>query len=105
MGADPGSGHIGPNGRRLGTLADTEEAEKWAKMGLTVEKQCAAISERCAAMRKKNPHWTPGSFAYFTGAMADLAAARSAPMPIGSPGSALSDRDAKLARYAKIAGS
>lgn len=102
IGANPVSGQIGPNGRRLGTLADTEEAAKWTAMGLTLDQQCAAISERCAAMRKKNPHWTPGSFAYFTGAMADLAAARSAPLPTGNAKTA-SDRDAKLAKYERIA--
>jgi uncharacterized protein YdaU (DUF1376 family) len=102
MGADPISGQIGPNGRRLGTVADTEEAAKWSAMGLTVERQCAVIAERCAAMRKNNPHWTPGRFAYFSGAMSDLVAARSAKPSAG--GSAPSDRDAKLRQYARIAG-
>lgn len=77
MGADPRSGMIGPNGRRLGTVADTTEAERWATMGLTVEKQCAVIAERCAAMRRTNPNWTPGRFSYFAGAMQDLIAANS----------------------------
>jgi len=102
MGADPISGQIGPNGRRLGTVADTEEAAKWSAMGLTVERQCAVIAERCAAMRKNNPHWTPGRFAYFTPAMADLIAARSAQPSAG--GGAPNDRAAKLRQYARIAG-
>jgi hypothetical protein len=102
MGADPRSGQIGPSGRRLGTVADTEEAAKWSAMGLTVERQCAVIAERCAAMRKNNPHWTPGRFAYFSGAMADLVAARAAKPSAG--GGAPSDRDAKLRQYARIAG-
>ena len=102
MGADPISGLIGPNGRRLGTVADTVEAEKWSAMGISLDRQCAVIAERCAAMRRTNPHWTPGRFAYFNGAMADLAAARSAPMPTGT--AKHSERDAKLARYSKIAG-
>lgn len=102
MGADPISGLIGPNGRRLGTVADTVEAEKWSAMGISLDRQCAVIAERCAAMRRANPHWTPGRFAYFNGAMADLAAARSAPMPTGT--AKHSERDAKLARYSKIAG-
>ena len=103
MGADPISGLIGPNGRRLGTVADTTEAGKWSAMGLTLDQQCAVIAERCAAMRRKDQHWTPGRFAYFTGAMADLAAAKAAPTPTGTA-RPQSDRDAKLARYAKIAG-
>lgn len=103
MGADPISGLIGPNGRRLGTVADTTEAGKWSAMGLTLDQQCAVIAERCAAMRRKDQHWTPGRFAYFTGAMADLAAAKSSPIPTGTA-KPPSDRDAKLARYAKIAG-
>jgi uncharacterized protein YdaU (DUF1376 family) len=103
MGADPISGLIGPNGRRLGTVADTVEAEKWSAMGISLDRQCAVIAERCAAMRRNNPHWTPGRFAYFTGAMADLAAAKAAPVPTGTA-RGQSDRDAKLARYAKIAG-
>jgi uncharacterized protein YdaU (DUF1376 family) len=103
MGADPISGLIGPNGRRLGTVADTTEAGKWSAMGLTLDQQCAVIAERCAAMRRKDQHWTPGRFAYFTGAMADLAAAKAAPVPTGTA-MPQSDRDAKLARYAKIAG-
>lgn len=102
MGADPISGLIGPNGRRLGTVADTVEAEKWSAMGISLDRQCAVIAERCAAMRRTNPHWTPGRFAYFNGAMADLAAARSAPMPTGT--AKHSERDAKLAKYARIAG-
>lgn len=103
MGADPISGLIGPNGKRLGTVADTAEAGKWSAMGLTLDQQCAVIAERCAAMRRKDQHWTPGRFAYFTGAMADLAAAKSSPAPTGTA-KPQSDRDAKLARYAKIAG-
>lgn len=102
MGADPISGLIGPNGRRLGTVADTAEAEKWSAMGISLDRQCAVIAERCAAMRKNNPSWTPGRFAYFSGAMADVAAARDRPTPQGSP--SVSDRDAKLAKYARIAG-
>jgi uncharacterized protein YdaU (DUF1376 family) len=103
MGADPISGLIGPNGRRLGTVADTEEAAKWTAMGLTIDKQCAVIAERCAAMRGKNPTWTPGRFAYFTGAMADLAAAKAAPIPTGTAKAQPDDRAAKMARYDKIA--
>lgn len=102
MGADPISGLIGPNGRRLGTVADTVEAEKWSAMGISLDRQCAVIAERCAAMRKNNPSWMPGRFAYFSGAMADVAAARDRPTPQGSP--SVSDRDAKLAKYARIAG-
>lgn len=102
MGVDPISGLIGPNGRRLGTVADTVEAEKWSAMGISLDRQCAVIAERCAAMRRANPHWTPGRFAYFSGAMADLAAANAAPMPTGT--AKHTERAAKMARYSKIAG-
>lgn len=102
MGADPRSGLIGPNGRRLGTVADTTEAGKWSAMGISLDQQCAVIAERCAAMRRNNPHWTPGRFAYFSGAMADFAATRDAPIPAGNAKSQ-SERDAKMSRYDRIA--
>lgn len=102
MGADPRSGLIGPNGRRLGTVADTTEAGKWSAMGISLDQQCAVIAERCAAMRRNNPHWTPGRFAYFSGAMSDFAATRDAPIPAGNAKSQ-SERDAKMSRYDRIA--
>lgn len=103
MGADPISGLIGPNGRRLGTVADTEEAAKWTAMGLTIDQQCAVIAERCAAMRKNTQHWAPGRFVYFTGAMADLAAAKAAPVPTGTAKGKPDDRASLMAKYDKIA--
>lgn len=102
MGADPISGMFGPNGRRLGTVADTEEAAKWAVMGLTPDQQCAVIAERCAAMRKNKTGWTPGRFAYFTGAMADLASRKAAPIPAGIVKNGQCERAAQMARYEKI---
>lgn len=102
MGIDPVSRMNGPNGKVFGTVADMAEVAKWSAMGISEADQCRLVAERCAAMRRTNPHWTPGRFAYFNGAMADLAAARAAPMPTGI--AKHSERDAKMARYSKIAG-
>lgn len=101
MGVGP-DGISGPS-RFIGTEADMAEADKWAALGLSVDDQCRLISERMERMRRKNPRFAVGSFAYFTGAMADLAAARSAPVPTGTA-KGQSEREAKMARYAKIAG-
>lgn len=101
MGVGP-DGIAGPS-RFVGTEADMVEADKWAALGLSTDDQCRLIIERMERMRRKNPRFAVGSFAYFTGAMADLAAAKAAPVPTGTA-KPQSDRDAKLARYAKIAG-
>ncbi len=66
------------------------EADKWRM-----------VSERCAAMRAKNPSFAVSRFSYFSGAMADLVAARAAEPSAG--GGAPNDRAAKLRQYAKIA--
>lgn len=105
MGADPVSGLMGPNGRWLGTLADMAEAAKWGALGLTLEQQCAVVAERCAALRRKSPHWAPGRFAYFSPAMADFKAAMGRPMGPGLGASALAppeERAKKLARWKRI---
>jgi hypothetical protein len=86
----------------LGTIADMAEVAKWTEMGVSEADQCRLVSERCAAMRAKNPSFAVSRFSYFTGAMADLVAARSAKPSAG--GGAPSDRDAKLRQYARIAG-
>lgn len=101
MGVGP-DGIAGPS-RFVGTEADMVEADKWAALGLSVDDQCRLIAERMERMRRKNPMFAVGSFAYFTGAMAELAAARAAPVPTG-PAKPQSEREAKMARYAKIAG-
>lgn len=103
MGIDPVSRMNGPNGKVFGTVADMAEVAKWSAMGISEADQCRLVAERCAAMRAKNPSFAVSRFAYFTGAMADLAAAKAAPVPTGTA-KPQSDRDAKLARYAKIAG-
>lgn len=101
MGVGP-DGIAGPS-RFVGTEADMVEADKWAALGLSTDEQCRLISERMERMRRKNPRFAVGSFAYFTEAMADLAAAKAATVPTGTA-KPHSERDAKLARYAKIAG-
>lgn len=103
MGIDPVHRMNGPNGKILGTVTDMAEVAKWTEMGISEADQCRLVAERCAAMRGKNPSFAVSRFAYFTGAMADLAAARAAPVPAGSAKAGTSDRDAKLARYDKIA--
>lgn len=102
MGADPISGMIGPNRNRLGTAADMEVARGWMALGLSIDKQCTVIAERCAAIRSTNPRWVPGRFKYFIAAMHDLLAALSAPVPGAASKSEQSSRDAKMKRYEKL---
>ena len=101
MGADPVSGMIGPNGTRLGTVNDMAEAAKWADLGLSVDDQCRLIAERLSVLRSKNPTFAPRSFGYFSGAMADFAARKSAPLSAST--AKPDDKAAKVARWAKIA--
>lgn len=103
MDVEPVSRMNGPNGKILGTAADMAEVAKWTEMGISEADQYHLVSERFAAMRAKNPSFAVTRFAYFTRAMADLAAAKAAPVPTGATKHP-SDRDAKLAWYAKIAG-
>ncbi len=77
VGADPVSGMIGPNGKRLGSQADMIAAGQWLGLGLTEPEVLAEISALIAAKRDG----PPGTFGYFTAAMARLAAAKSAPPP------------------------
>lgn len=102
MGADPTSGMIGPNGTRLGTMNDMAEARKWADLGLSLDDQCRLISERMAQQRGRNPSFTPRSFGYFSGAMSDFAARKSAPLPV-SQANKPDDKAAKVARWERIA--
>lgn len=102
MGADPTSGMIGPNGTRLGTMNDMAEARKWADLGLSLDDQCRLISERMAQQRGRNPSFTPRSFGYFSGAMSDFAARKSAPLP-SSQANKPDDKAAKVARWERIA--
>jgi uncharacterized protein YdaU (DUF1376 family) len=96
IGADPVSGIIGPNGKMLGNARDMATAAKWDDV-LSIDEQCAVISER---MRKMTT--PPGSFAYFDYAMADLVATKAKPMPQGQANSKQSADDVKLARWAKL---
>jgi len=102
MGADPTSGMIGPNGTRLGTMNDMAEAQKWVDLGISVDDQCRLISERMTQQRSKNATFTPRSFGYFSGAMADFAARKSAPLQ-PSQANKPDEKAAKVARWAKIA--
>lgn len=100
MGLDP-SGMSGPNGKRLGTMADMEIAAKWLEK-LTIDDQCKLIVEKVAAAKAKSPGFAPRSFAYFTAAMADFAALKAQPMPQGVASGAKSGRDAQIARWAAL---
>lgn len=102
MGADPTSGMIGPNGTRLGTMNDMAEAQKWVDLGISVDDQCRLISERMTQQRSKNATFAPRSFGYFSGAMADFAARKSAPLQ-ASQANKPDEKAAKVARWAKIA--
>lgn len=107
MGADPVSGMIGPNGKKLGTMADTEEAAKWAALGLSIADQCGIIAEVMERQRMSRPGFTPKSFSYFTDAMADHKARRDRPVPEGSPtgrGQARTDDDKNMDFLRRVAG-
>lgn len=99
---DPVSGMIWPNGSHLWPSVDLAPEDHRIAMGLTIDQQCTVITERCAAMRSNNPHWAPGRFKYFTGAMHDLLAAISSPVPGATSKSEQSNRDAKMNRYEKM---
>ncbi len=103
MGVDPVSRMNGPNGKILGTVADMAEVAKWSEMGLSEDDQCRLVAERFAAMRAKNQSFAVSRFAYFTGAMADLAAAKASPIPPGTAKAQPDERAARMARYDKIA--
>ena len=104
IGADPSSGMIGPNGVRLGTMGDMAEAAKWSALGISTDDQCALISERVLKIRQKQPTFSPRSFGYFTGAMADFAAQKAAPIPQGYSQAKPDEAASKLARYNRRAG-
>ena len=69
VGADPKSGLIGPNGKRVGSKADMTEAAKWSAWGLSLDEQVAVI--RHAMNRRTGP--PPYSFRYFTNSMEETA--------------------------------
>lgn len=75
------SGMTGRGGQRIGTAADMARASIWTAappegLGLSEADCIAVITETRAKMRGP-----PGSFKYFDGPMAELAAAKSAPPP------------------------
>ncbi len=76
IGADPVSGMIGPNGRRLGTKADMIEAGRWiGDLGLT-EAECLAEVAAISCTKSDGP---PSKFAYFTPALTRLAGVKASP--------------------------
>lgn len=79
MGADPVSGISGPNGSVLGRERDMIEADRWEKLGLPIDSQCRLVAERMAQARSRQPGFAPRSFAYFSAAMEELAAAKNRP--------------------------
>lgn len=101
MGADPVSGMIGPNGTRLGTSNDMAIAAKWLDV-LSVPDQCRLIAERTASIKAKSPDFAPRSFGYFSGAIADLVAAKTKPLPEGRANSKQSPEEIRLARWHKL---
>lgn len=96
--------NVGPDGIAgpssfIGTQVDMAEADRWSAMGLSISEQCAVIAENCARQRATNRSWMPRRFAYFAGAMADLAAKKSQPAPSGQP----QTMDQKRAKWRKAA--
>lgn len=100
MGVGP-DGLTGPSGF-IGTQVDMAEAAKWSALGLSISEQCAVIAENCTRQRASNRNWMPRRFGYFTGAMADLAAKKSQPVPTGA--SQPQSRDDQIAKWKRIAG-
>lgn len=103
MGADPGSGVLGPNGTVLGRERDMVEADLWVKLGIPLESQCRLVAERIAIAKTKNPHFAPRSFAYFTAAMEELAAAKD--RPASAPRlttTSAETREQRRARWARV---
>ncbi len=105
MGADPVSGLTGPNGRMIGTAIDMARAKRWRdELGLTLDEQIAVIRDIRARQRRKDPGWVPRSFAYFDGAMAELAKAKKNPvMDKSVPGAAAAEEAHKRENWRRIA--
>lgn len=81
-GADPVSGLVGPNGRRLGTPADMQEVAEWQAAGLTEDEIVAVVTR--VMQRGRQPH----SIRYFSGAMREAAQAKKAGTPV-QPGATI----------------
>lgn len=92
-------------GKFLGTTSHLAEIPKWDALGLSEPEQLSVIRDQMTRGRSKNPQFMPSSFAYFSGAMADLAAAKSRGVPPPSQAfSQQSDRDRHKAQLRKLAG-
>lgn len=102
MGVD-GSG-ITPSGKFIGTPAHMAEPPKWDALGLTEGEQLAVIRAQMERGRCRDPSFMPGSLAYFTGAMSDLASAKARGVPSPTPFPQQSERDQHKARLRKLAG-
>lgn len=102
MGVD-GSG-ITPSGKFIGTPAHMAEPPKWDALGLTEDDQLSVIRSQMERGRCRDPNFMPGSLAYFTGAMSDLAAAKARGVPPLKPLPQQSERDQHKARLRKLAG-
>ena len=74
-----GDGIAGPSQFIGGTL-DMAEAGKWSEMGLSLSQQIEVVREVCERQKFKHPSWKPGSFRYFSPAMARLVSAKSQPV-------------------------
>lgn len=102
VGADPVSGLIGPNGTRIGTVADMAEVAKWTDAGISEADQIRIVAERMAQRRAKVPGFAPKSLRYFSDAMSEFAARRDDPLPKPSPRTntnADAEREKRLAFY------
>lgn len=102
MGVD--SSGITPAGKFIGTAAHMAEPPKWDALGLTEDDQLSVIRSQMDRGRCRDPSFMPGSFAYFTGAMSDLAAAKARGVPPPKTLPQQSERDQHKARLRKLAG-
>ena len=79
----------------IGGVTDMAEAERWAKMGLSISMQIAVIREVCAKQSRTHPGWRPSTFRYFTPAMERLANVKAQPVEDAAA--------AQVAKWNKIA--
>ncbi|MBD9528998.1 helix-turn-helix domain-containing protein [Paracoccus sp. PAR01] len=103
IGIDPSG--VTPAGRFIGTTLHMAEVEKWDALGLSEAEQLASIRDQVARRRQHDPAFVPGGFAYFTGAMNDLAAAKKRGIPANPPAlSQQNEKDKHMAYLRKMAG-
>jgi uncharacterized protein YdaU (DUF1376 family) len=81
MGHEPSG--LTPTGRLVGNPADMEEARRWRDdLGLSLT-ECVAVIRAVAARPAYKP---PARFSYFAAVMAELAAAKAAPVRVAAAG-------------------